>query len=375
MNEKELKEIRRRFRPDKCNIRNIRGCFVNDKGEIVTEFDQSLAVTSNDETERILGIMKKALSGRLKKNLIDINFTIAQVEESEEHSLLMRMKKSELSDDEAVKAFFKKTADSVSLGENYVILLACDKYDVFSYSSDSEREEDSSEVYTYIVAAVCPVKRTKGALSFHAYDNSFKCLAGDTVISAPEIGFLFPAFDDRASNIYSALYYTKNTSENQEAFIESVFNSPLPMPAAVQKESFSECLTESFGDKLDFEVVKAVNERIADIIEDHKNSKDDEPLLFTKSAVQGVLTSCGADDETVGAFGEKYEESFGKNSEISPENIIETKKFELKTPDVSVKVNPDRRDLVSVEIINGTKYIMIRADENVEVNGMDIKIK
>ena len=94
MNEKELKEIRRRFRPDKCNIRNIRGCFVNDKGEIVTEFDQSLAVTSNDETERILGIMKKALSGRLKKNLIDINFTIAQVEESEEHSLLMRMKKS-----------------------------------------------------------------------------------------------------------------------------------------------------------------------------------------------------------------------------------------------------------------------------------------
>lgn len=375
MNEKELKEIRRRFRPDKCNIRNIRGCFVNDKGEIVTEFDQSLAVTSNDETERILGIMKKALSGRLKKNLIDINFTIAQVEESEEHSLLMRMKKSELSDDEAVKAFFKKTADSVSLGENYVILLACDKYDVFSYSSDSEREEDSSEVYTYIVAAVCPVKRTKGALSFHAYDNSFKCLAGDTVISAPEIGFLFPAFDDRASNIYSALYYTKNTSENQEAFIESVFNSPLPMPAAVQKESFSECLSESFGDKLDFEVVKAVNERIADIIEDHKNSKDDEPLLFTKSAVQGVLTSCGADDETVGAFGEKYEESFGKNSEISPENIIETKKFELKTPDVSVKVNPDRRDLVSVEIINGTKYIMIRADENVEVNGMDIKIK
>ena len=375
MNEKELKEIRRRFRPDKCNIRNIRGCFVNDKGEIVTEFDQSLAVTSNDETERILGIMKKALSGRLKKNLIDINFTIAQVEESEEHSLLMRMKKSELSDDEAVKVFFKKTADSVSLGENYVILLACDKYDVFSYSSDSEREEDSSEVYTYIVAAVCPVKRTKGALSFHAYDNSFKCLAGDTVISAPEIGFLFPAFDDRASNIYSALYYTKNTSENQEAFIESVFNSPLPMPAAVQKESFSECLTESFGDKLDFEVVKAVNERIADIIEDHKNSKDDEPLLFTKSAVQGVLTSCGADDETVGAFGEKYEESFGKNSEISPENIIETKKFELKTPDVSVKVNPDRRDLVSVEIINGTKYIMIRADENVEVNGMDIKIK
>ncbi len=375
MNEKELKEIRRRFRPDKCNIHNIRGCFVNDKGEIVTEFNQSLALTSNDETERILGIMKKALSGRLKKNLLDINFTIAQVESSEEHTLLMKMKKSALADDEAVKEFFKKTAETVSLGENYVILLACDNYDVFSFSSDSEREEDSSEVYTYIVAAVCPVKRTKGALSFHAYDNSFKCLAGDTVISAPELGFLFPAFDDRSSNIYSALYYTKNTAENQDAFIEKVFNAPLPMPASLQKESFSECLTESFGEKLDFEVVRAVNDRIADIVEEHKNSKDDEPLLFTKSAVEGVLSSCGADEETVGAFGEKYEESFGKSTEISPENIVDTKKFELKTPDVLVKVNPERRDLVSVEVINGTKYILIRADENVEVNGMDIKIK
>lgn len=375
MNDKELKEIRRRFRPDKCNIRNIRGCFVNDKGEIVTEFDQSLAVTSNDETERILGIMKKALSGRLKKNLIDINFTIAQVESSEEHSLLMRMKKSELSDDDAVKAFFEKTAKSVSLGENYVILLACDKYDVFSYSSDFERDEESNDVYTYIVAAICPVKRTKGALSFHAYDNTFKCLAGDTVISAPELGLLFPAFDDRASNIYSALYYTKNTSENQESFIESVFNSPLPMPAAQQKDSFSECLADSFGDKLDFEVVKAVNERISDIIEEHKNSKDEEPLLFTKSAAEGVLTSCGADDDTVGEFGRKFEESFGKNFEISPENIVDTNKFELKTPDVLIKVNPEKRDLVSVEIIDGKRYIMIRADENVEVNGMDIKIK
>lgn len=375
MNDKELREIRKRFRPDKCNIGNIRGCFVNDKGEIVTEFNQSLAVTSNEETERILAVMKKTLSGRLKKNLLDINFTTAQVESSEEHGLLMRLKKSALSDDEAVKEFFKKTAESVSLGENYVILLACDNYDVFTYSKNLERDEDSSQVYSYIICSICPVKRTKGALSFHAYDNSFKCLAGDTVINAPEIGFLFPAFDDRASNIYSALYYTKNTSENQEQFMESIFNCGTQMPAEQQKESFSECMAEALGDKLDFEIVRAVNERIADMVEEHKNSKEEEPLLLTKSAVKGILSSCGVEEEAVESFGESYEESFGENAEISPENLVDVKKFEVKTPDVSIKVNPERRDLVSVEVINGTRYIMIRAEENVEVNGMDIKIK
>lgn len=375
MNDKELREIRKRFRPDKSNIRNIRGCFVNDKGEIVTTFDQSLATTSSDETERILGVMKKTLSGRLNKNLIDINFTTAQVAESEEHSLLMRLKKSALSDDEAVTSIFEKTAATVNLGENYVILLACDNYDVFSFSSDGEREEDSSEVYSYIILSICPVKRTKGALSFHAYDNSFKCLAGDTVICAPEIGFLFPAFDNRASNIYSALYYTKNTSENQEEFMDEIFKCSPFLPAEQQKESFSECLKEALGEKLDLEVVKSVNDRIGDMIEEHKNSKEDEPLLLTKSAVKGVLSSCGVDDEAVSAFEEKYEESFGKNSEISPENIVDVKKFEIKTSDISIKVNPERRDLVSVEVINGVKYILIRAEENIEVNGLDIKIK
>ncbi len=375
MNEKELREIRRRFRPDKCNIGNVRGCFVNDKGEIVTTFNQSLAVTSNDETERILAVMKKALSGRLKKNLIDINFSTSQVEASEEHGLLMKLKKSALSDDEAVESFFKKAAESISIGESYVILLACDNYDVFSYSQNLERDEDSSQVYSYIVCSICPVKRTKGALSFHAYDNSFKCLAGDTVICAPEIGFLFPAFDDRSSNIYSALYYTKNTAENQEDFMEKIFNCGFQMPAEQQKESFSECLASALGDKLDFEVVKAVNERISDLLEEHKNSGEDEPLLFTKSAAEGVLSSCGIEEESVEAFGESYDEVFGENAEISPENMIDVKKFEVKTPDVVIKVNPEKKELVSVEDINGTKYIMIRADDNVEVNGMDIKLK
>lgn len=375
MNEKEIREIRRRFKPDKSNISFIKGCFVNDKGEIVTMFTESLATAGTDETERLLGIMKKSLSGRLKKNLLDINFTTSQVAESEEHTLLMRLKKSELADEEALSEFFKKTAETINLSENYVILLAYDSYDVFAFSSDGMKEEDSNEVYSYILCSICPVKRQKGALSFHAYDSTFKCLSGDTVILSPETGFLFPAFDDRTTNIYSALYYTKNTAENQEEFLEKIFNCEKIMPANQQKESFEECLSASLGEDCSFEVIKEVNDRISDMVEEHKASKEAEPLLLNESAFSGVLSSCGVSEEGISAFSEKFSESFGKNSEISPENVIDVKKFEMKTPDVSVKVNPDRKDLVFVKVIDGTKYIMIKADENVEVNGIDIKIK
>ena len=48
--------------------------------------------------------------------------------------------------------------------------------------------------------------------------------------------------------------------------------------------------------------------------------------------------------------------------------------FEVKTPDVSIKVAPDRSDLIETRVIGGIKYILINAEENVEVNGVSIRI-
>ena len=53
---------------------------------------------------------------------------------------------------------------------------------------------------------------------------------------------------------------------------------------------------------------------------------------------------------------------------------IDVKKFEVKTPDITIKVSPDRPDLIRTQIIDGQKYILIKADENVEVNGVNINI-
>ena len=63
------------------------------------------------------------------------------------------------------------------------------------------------------------------------------------------------------------------------------------------------------------------------------------------------------------------------NTQLSPSNIIDRKSFQLKTPDVIVKVDPAKLDVVETRIIDGTKYILIRADNDVEVNGVNIKIK
>lgn len=374
MNEKEISEIRRRFRADKSNISRIRGCYVNENKEIVSEFNQSLSIMAQDESEEMLAVLKKTLSGTIGKNLIDIEFSTRQVMESDEHKLLMALKNSALEDNEAVTEFYGRVIRSLSFDCSYLILLSCDKYDVFSYSKDGKKDEDSSTVFTYILCSICPVKMTKPALSYFAYENAFHNISANSIVGAPELGFMFPAFDDRAANIYNALYYTRSTSLIHEDFVNNIFQSEIPMPAAVQKEAFQSILSDSVSEDCNFEVVQAVHEQICEMIEEHKANKEERPLRISKRTVTGVLHSCGVDEARVAAFEENYDSAFGADTEICPQNIVDTKQFELRTPDVTIKVNPERSDLVKTEVIDGVKYILIRADENVEVNGVNIRI-
>lgn len=374
MTDKELREIRRRFRPDKNSILSIKGCLVNADKEIVTKFNQPMATCSNEESEKLLAIMKKSISGSLGTNLIDLEFQGLQATDGDEHKLLMALRDSKLKDEDAENAFYQRVIESVDIEDNFVILLSVDNYDVFSYSKDGEKE-DSTSIFTYIMCSVCPVKPLNAGLYFREMDSSFRSIESHSMLAAPELGFMFPAFDNRMANIYNVLYYTKDISNIHSAFIERIFNTPLPMSATEQKDNFDSCLTDTLDEECDFEVVRSVHDQISEMVKEHKDTKKEEPLKLTKSEFKNVLECCGVDGEKVQKFGEKFDEQFGKNAEIAPKSIVNVKKFEVNTPDISIKVNPDRTDLVSTQVINGVKYIMIRANEGVEVNGVNIDIK
>jgi len=209
MNEKEIGEIRRRVRRDRSNITAIYGCYVNSQKEIVTEFKQSTGIMPENEAERYFGLLKKTLSGSLGKNLIDISFKTAQVANSPEHKLLMDLRSSELKDENLRLELYQKIIQTVNMDDGFLILIGCDHYDVPFKSRDGEAQADaSSETYTYLLCCVCPVKLTKPNLRYDAEDKSFHDGGVAQVPAAPEVGFLFPAFDSRATNIYNALFYT-----------------------------------------------------------------------------------------------------------------------------------------------------------------------
>ena len=376
MIDKEIGEIRRHLRRERSNITAIYGCYVNENKEIISQFRQSTGMMPENESDKYFAVLRRTLSGSLGRNLIDITFKTSQVANSEEHRLLMDLRESKLTDEEKRQQLCQKIIDNVVLEGNYLILLAYDAYDVpFKSKDDSFQKDSSEEVYQYILCTVCPVKQTKANLHYVPEEKLFHDGAMNQMVSAPAVGFLFPAFDNRSTNIYNALYYTRDVKSSQEALVDALFHAPIPKPAAEQKKTFEALLTTALGEECSMDVVQTVHDQLCQRIAMHKESKIPEPLLVRKEDVKEVLESCGVSEKNLDKFSVDYDEAFGYEAEVHPRNIIDSKHFEVKTPDVSIKVAPERSDLIETRIIGGVKYILICADEEVEVNGVSIHIR
>ena len=287
MNQKEISELKRRFRLGKNAMGRIYGCYVNAQKEIVSYLDEPLDRMPEEEAEKYLTLLKKALSGALGRDLIDIVFSTQQVADSDEHRRLMALRDSKLKDGEVRQEFYQAVIDSLDMGEsNYLILLAHDAYDVPHRGKDGEdRADEGDTVFSYIVCCVCPVKDGKLELGYCPGENEFHNCAPSQIVSPPELGFLFPAFDDRAANIYNALAYARKPDELHQEFLDAIFHTEPPMSAGEQREAFQTALREGLEGACGLEVVQAVHERLTAKIEEHRETC----LLYTSDAADEYL--------------------------------------------------------------------------------------
>lgn len=228
MNQKELNELRRRFRLDKNNFSRVYGCYVNSNREIIAWVDTSMGLMRQEEQEMYLSLLKKSLSGTLGKNLIDVVFSTQQVADSDEHRLLQTLRQTELKDPASRETLCRQIIDCIDMGEtNYLILLAADAYDVPHRSKDDEIQADaSSEVFKYFVCSICPVKAPTLELRYDLDQSEFHSSSTGYIATSPELGFLYPAFDNRTANIYNVLFYSKNAAEIHQEVIGIGVNIP-----------------------------------------------------------------------------------------------------------------------------------------------------
>ena len=376
MNKKEISEIRCHIRQDRSSMNAVYGCYVNESGEIVSQFRRSIAMMSENEREKYFSVFKKAMYGEIGKRLIDLTFATSQVADSEEHyARLAKLRETALEDEETLTALYTDIIESKPLETAYLILLGYDTYDVPFKNKKGDADADASEeVFRFILCSICPVKPTKPTLHYVPEEKEFHDGGIINVAAAPELGFLFPAFDDRATNVYNALFFTHSPKKNYGSFISAVFNTAVPLPAEAQKASFQSVLSEALEGECSLEVAQAVHKDLRDKIELHKEAKISEPLLISKSDVAKALSACGVEEAGIEKFRNKYDETFGADTELHPQNLVGGKIFEIRTPETTLHVKQEDADKIQTRVIGGIKYILIPAEEEITVNGMPIQI-
>lgn len=372
MNKKEIAEIKKQFCAERCTIDRICSCYVDGEKNIRTTMREAFLSLPEEEIFKYFNIFKKALSGHLGKNLLNLEFPREEEAAGGKMDFLLRLRDSQLSNDYLVNEFYQKVIESYFCPGNYYIILIHGTYDIPGKSSDGREMFDASdEVYEYILGCICPVKLSKAGLAYQPQENRVENRIRDWVVEEPLHGFLFPAFNDRQADIHGMLYSARKAEELQPDFMENMFGCPAQLSAESQKDAFHALIADVLGEEAGYAEVADIYECLEDLAREAKDSP--ESVLLSQGDVKRLFDVCGVPEEKMEAFEQRYAAAVGTGT-LTLQNIACGRRFRIETPDVRIEVAPDRLfDLVEARFIDGKECLVVTVNDRVEVDGMNVR--
>lgn len=372
MTRKEINEIKSQYTLENCGILRLCGCYVDGERNKITQFNENFLNLPEEEKHKYFDIFKKTLSGTPGKNLIDMKFNVDAYADEGARTFLMNLRDSGLKDDRLLDEFYDRIINNYSYVGNYLIILINQVYDIPTVTTDNiEMDDASDEVYSYILCSICHVNLSKPGLGYDEEDNNFHDKKQNHMVDVPDVGFLFPAFNKRSADEDMTMFYTKDVSEFEDGLIDCLLDCVAPLPAKQQKETFTSLVSEAVGEEADLQVVKNIHANLEQIIEE-KKQESTAPVMLDKNEMKNLLEKSGVKEERLENFEEHFEMAAGEHGKLVASNVSSGKKFEVKTPDVVIKINSDKTDIVSTQVIDGRQCLVIQIDERLEVNGISV---
>ena len=371
LDKKAIAEIRKLMTMNNCRIDRIRGCYVDENREIVTELRETFLALEESTVEKYCEIFRQTLGGKLGKNLFNLEFPLSEEEAGGRQDMLYRLQQSGLEDSTLVRAFFDRVIETAKFPDKYLILLAHGIYDIPGRTSDGIDMDDASDyVYDFVLCSICPVILLKEGLCYDPEKMSFLDRRSDWAVQRPDAGFLFPAFNDRGSDIHQALFFARRPDEMHPELMEDFLGCPMPLPEEDQRGVFKNVVEATLGRDCDFENVKNIHEAIGQLVEQEKDSG--EPAQIEKVQLRRILYENGAPQESLDIFDEAFDAAVGEGGTLMAENAADTKKLEIKTPSMRITVKAEMADMIKTRFIDGVEYLTIPVADDIEVNGIRI---
>ena len=428
MNKKEVLELKRRFKKEAATFTRVCGCYVDGNHNKVCKFGNTFLNLEEDEFYKYLEIANKALSGTIGNNLLELKFPIEEEDVGGRQHILMALRASKLEDENLLDTFYDLVIDTYDHAGNYLIVLFHDAYDVMSRTSDNNNLDESEEVYEYLICAICPVDLSKPGLGFLEEEHRIGPRVRDWVVGAVDTAFLFPAFNDRSTDIHSTLFYTKNTKEPHSEFMANGLGCGIERTATEQKMAFHSIVRNVLGaeDEHTDDVLLDLQQNLSDMIDEYAETHDDDEdaFLLDKEVVTKLLADSDISEEKAAKIEKSVDEAFGEKPPAA-ENVIDSKALvqnelrvekmaledqvgtltvqlnekdealaertsqliekqeeidnyiaETKTYDVVLRVKPEKASQIKSQVINGQKCLVIPMDEDehATINGVNTTV-
>ena len=327
----DVQELRRRLKKTECTFGRLCGCYVNSGKQIVTKFTEQFSELEEDEYYKYLEIAKKTFSGTLGANLLELEFDRSD-SGIEHQKYLLTLKDSKLANEELLDRLYEQVIEEYSYPGNYLIVVYHDVYDVPSKATSGEDQDESTELYAYCVCAVCPVELAKPALGYREDENRIGARDRDWVVGLPDLGFVYPAFSDRGSDVNAVMYYVRTGRPSHAEFIENVLGCVAQRTAAEDKLAFKNVVHDAFGedeeqaDAAFFQMQKTISAMVAEREEDESLP----PVELTAEAVSGLATEDEVPDEVRAQIEKSYEQVFG-DQPPQAHNVLDSRLVEEGT--------------------------------------------
>ncbi len=374
MNRKEIAEIRKQLTPEKCTVTRICGCYVDGEKKIRSRTNEMFLSLPEEEMFKYFDIIRKSLSGSLGRNLLPMDFPREAEGEGSFQEFLLELRESRLEDEGLLDEFFTRVIENYDYPENYYIILAHAVYDIPGRGSDGEEMFDASdEIYQHLFCCICPVNLSKPGLCYNADTGRMEQHVRDWLVEMPDVGFLFPLFRDRQTDIHGILYYTRRPERMHADFASRLLSCMVPLSPAGQKETFQTLVEETLREACSYDTVVGIHEKLNEIIEAQKDEPG--PVSLSREEVRQVLEESGAENEHMASFDENYDAITGENTTLVAANITSTKKIEVKTAEISVTVPPGQASLLKTKTLEGRRYLLVPLDQGVEVNGIHVTLE
>lgn len=369
MNKREISEIKKIFTPENCTLTRICSCYVDAEKNKRAELKEAFLSLPEEEAFKYFNIFRGALSGTVAKNLINLKFTPAAEKEGGEQELLHALRDEGLDNEYLLNEFYDLVIENYDYNENYYIVLVHGIYDVPGKTTDGMPIFDASDyVYEFIQCAICPVKLTKGALSYNTDKNAVEARRRDWIVEAPDTGFLYPAFNDRQTDIHGALFYTRKTDDylSRRKIITEVLGAYEPLDAGGQEFAFKKMTEELLDTNCNFGAVKGIYEDVLQMVEESEG----EPSVIDLERAKVLFETNGAKQEMLESFEDIDNDHFPI---LEATNVINTKSFNIKTEGLEIKVKPDFTQRVECRMIDGRPCVVMAVSDHLEVNGITVR--